>query len=286
MTASAISLVVLLGLFGVVVGPWLGILADRAPERSRPRIEHRCPRCRHGWGHRSLVPLIDWRGQCGNCGGSKGLRYLLVDVASMASFMAVGWRFGADWRLVPYLMLAAVLVVLSVIDLETHLLPNVIVGPAIASGLFGVLVLSGELDYQEGIFPALLGATVFGALTGLVHVVHEPGMGFGDVKLSLLLGLFVGWLHPELLVAVRLGARHIAHRLGWRGRRGIGGECDPSPQGSRDPLRPCVGHGHSGGDRGLAGARGHLTRTTACLAGMVSVLARATTAFCGQHHAS
>ncbi|MEL7155565.1 MAG: A24 family peptidase [Actinomycetota bacterium] len=192
------------GLLGLLLGPLLGVIVDRAAERTTLRPEHRCPHCAHGWGWRSLLPTVDWRGRCRRCDRGKGLRYPLVDLGTAAVFAGLGWRFGLDWRLAPYLALAAVLVVLSAIDVETHLLPNVIVWPSIGAGLFTVLVLSGELGYHEGVFPALVGASVFGLFTGTTHLLHEPAMGFGDVKLSLLLGLFVGWLHPGLLTATRL----------------------------------------------------------------------------------
>ncbi|MEM9132050.1 MAG: A24 family peptidase [Actinomycetota bacterium] len=199
-----IAVIVACGLVGLLLGPLLGIVADRAVERTPLRPEHRCPHCEAGWGARSLLPAADWFGRCATCDEGKGYRYLLVDVGTATSFAFLGWRFGLEWRLAPYLALAAVLVVLSVIDLETHLLPNIIVWPSLGVGLFLVLVLSGELDYSEGVLPALLGAAVFGAFTGAVHLAYEPAMGFGDVKLSLLLGLFVGWLQPGLLTATRL----------------------------------------------------------------------------------
>ncbi|MEM8925871.1 MAG: A24 family peptidase [Actinomycetota bacterium] len=198
------SLIVGLALIGLVVGPWLGVIADRAPDRIVPRAEHRCPHCEVGWGLRSMLPFVDWWGRCPACEHRKGTRYVLIDVSTAVVFAAVAWRFGGDWRLVPYLALGAVLVALSVIDVETHLLPNVVVYPSIAVGLFAVLVLSGELGYTDGLFPALLGAALFFGFTGAAHLVYEPGMGLGDVKLSLLLGLFIGWLHPSLLTATRL----------------------------------------------------------------------------------
>jgi len=94
--------------------------------------------------------------------------------------------------------------VLSAIDFETHLLPNIIVWPSVLAALFGIFVISGQLDYAEGISSALLGGAIFGGFIGLSHVIYEPGMGRGDVKLSLLLGLFLGWIQPDLIDATRL----------------------------------------------------------------------------------
>ena len=128
----------------------------------------------------------------------------MVDIATVAVFAVLGARFGADVLLVPYLALGAVLIVLSAIDAETHLLPNVIVWPTFLAGLFAVLVLSGQRDYADGVYSALLGAAVFTGFIGAAHVVNEAGMGLGDVKLSMTLGLSIGWIQPGLLDTTRL----------------------------------------------------------------------------------
>ncbi len=187
----------------LVVGPLLGIVVDRAAGRLRVLPEHRCVSCHEGQGRRSLVPVVNWFQRCQHCERHKGMRYAAVDVLLAGSFGLLGWRFDDLRILVPYLMLSAVLVALSVIDFETHLLPNNVVWPSILTGLFLVLVVSGELGYEQGIYSALFGAGLLGGTLGLLHVVYEPGMGRGDVKLALLLGLFVGWIEPGLIGTVQ-----------------------------------------------------------------------------------
>lgn len=201
---SSLTLVLLAVLGGLAIGPLLGIAVDRVVERVPPTPEHRCAHCEHGLGPRSLVPVVSWFGRCGPCARHKGLRYPAVDLASAAVFGLLAWRFGAHWQLWPYLALGAVLVVLSAIDLETHLLPNIVMWPSIGIGLFTVLVLSGELADGRGIGGALLGGAICGGFIGAAHLIYEPGMGRGDVKLAFLLGLFVGWSTPDLLAAARL----------------------------------------------------------------------------------
>jgi len=200
------SLLLPLGLMvaGVVAGPALGIAVDRTVERLPFRAEHRCTECRTGLGWSSLVPIMSWRDRCPSCGAHKGLRYPLVDIAAAVVFALIGWRFGPGWMLAPYLGLAAVLIVLSAIDVETHLLPNIIVWPSFLAGLFAVLVISGRQDYADGVTSALVGAAVFSGFIGAAHVIYEPGMGRGDVKLSMILGLFLGWLQPSLIDTTRL----------------------------------------------------------------------------------
>ncbi len=199
-----VALILASVVLGLVAGPWIGIIVDRAVDRLRLAPEHRCSACQAGLGSRSLRPVLSWTDHCPSCANHKGVRYPLVDLASVGVFLALGLRFGWSPMLVPYLALGAVLVALSVIDIETHLLPNVIVWPSIIVGLFLILVFSGEFDYVAGINSALLGAAVFGGFIGFAHLVYENGMGRGDVKLALLLGLFVGWLQPGLLDTTRL----------------------------------------------------------------------------------
>lgn len=190
--------------FGLILGPWLGIAVDRVVDRVGFKPEHRCVRCEQPQGIASLIPIASWFRKCSGCNASVGLRYPLVDLATAVTFCAMAYRFGSVAVLVPYLGFAAVLIVLSAIDVETHLLPNVIVWPSVLTALFLIFVMSGQLNYPEGISSALLGGAVFGGFIGLAHVIYEPGMGRGDVKLSLLLGLFLGWIQPDLIEATRL----------------------------------------------------------------------------------
>ncbi len=201
---ETVLLVAVLMMAGLGIGPLLGIVADRAVDRLRPVPEHRCTTCETGLGPASLIPVVSWRQRCPSCGNHKGMRYPLIDAAAAVTFGLLGLRFGLDWQLWPYLALAAVLVVLSIIDAETHLLPNIIVWPSIWAALFTILVLSGQVGDSGRMYAALWGGVIFGGFIGAVHLVHEEGMGRGDVKLSLLLGLFIGWLQPDPLVAVSL----------------------------------------------------------------------------------
>ncbi len=200
------TLLLSLGLLvlGVAIGPILGIFVDRTVERLEPELEHRCTSCSFGLGASSIIPVLGWRTRCPSCQAHKGIRYPLIDLATGLIFALMGLRFGAGWMLAPYLGLAAVLVVLSAIDAETHLLPNVIVWPSFLAGLFAVLVISGQRDYAAGVSSALLGAAIFAGFIGAAHVIYEPGMGRGDVKLSMTLGLFLGWLQPNLINTTRL----------------------------------------------------------------------------------
>ncbi len=213
---------IVLGLLGLILGPWLGILVDRAVDRERLVADHRCPECGSSLGRSSLVPIRHWFLRCGVDPAHRRTRYVFVDVATVAAFALAGVRFGWNWQLGPYLALFAALVVMSVIDFETHLLLNVLTYPSLFVGIFLVLALSGPTGTEDRIWPALIGAAVYGGVLGVAFLAYPPGLGLGDVKLAPTLGLFVGWLSADELVAVRLVlyAMIVAFLLG--GLTGVG----------------------------------------------------------------
>ncbi len=197
-------LAILLALVGLLIGPLLGIVVDRAVERERPELNHRCRTCGTSLGSTSLIPVLSWFARCPTDRSHRNLRYPAVDILTAASFAVAGLRFGWTWQLGPYLLLFAVLVVMSVIDYETHLLLDILTWPSLGVGLFLVLVLSGVMGYEEGIWPALVGAIVYGVIMFLAYRAYPPGLGMGDAKLAPTLGLFLGWLSTTPMGAIRL----------------------------------------------------------------------------------
>jgi leader peptidase (prepilin peptidase)/N-methyltransferase len=88
----------------------------------------------------------------------------------------------------------------SVIDLEHYVIPNRVVYPTIALAL-PLLAGAAALEHDWARFAhALIGGAVAWTLLLLVHLISPRGMGFGDVRLSFILGLYLGWL----------GAGHVA----------------------------------------------------------------------------
>lgn len=104
---------------------------------------------------------------------------------NLAAFLAV---------LAACLYLVWLAVVLSVIDIRTHRLPDRYVMPAYpvaAVLLTGAALVAGTPHLVAGVVGGALG---MGALYWLLWVVYPAGMGFGDVKLAGVLGIFLGYL--------------------------------------------------------------------------------------------
>jgi len=171
-------------LAGLLVGGWLPVVIERVPARARvlagpfPEAAQNL-RTRTGW---------------------------LVPVGTAALFGATAARFGADWVLPAYLLLAAALVALSVIDLRWFLLPNRIVFP-LAGATVVLLAFGAVAEGDAGwLARALLAGGAAFLIFAALHVISPRSMGFGDVKLSFVLGCALGYLGwGEVVLGLFLG---------------------------------------------------------------------------------
>ena len=192
------AVAVVCGLVGLAVGSFTNVVIHRVPRReSVVRPGSHGPACGSSIRPADNVPVVSWlvlRARCRACGARIPARYPLVEAGTGALFAVMALRFGAGAELPAYLVLVAALVALSVIDLDTYLLPNVITYP-LAGALVALLGLAAAVRADPGPWLRALGGggAAFGFFL-VVHLISPRGMGFGDVKLSFSLGVALGWL--------------------------------------------------------------------------------------------
>jgi leader peptidase (prepilin peptidase) / N-methyltransferase len=186
------------GLLGLAVGSFLNVVIYRVPEHlSIVRPSSACPNCHAPIAGRDNIPLVSWlalRGRCRSCGVAISCRYPLVEATCAILFVAGAWRFGATWPLPAYLALFAGLLALGAIDLDKLILPKSIVyATAIAvTGFLGVAALQ-----EHRWWPFLVGtlcAVTWWTVFFVINFVSPRVLGFGDVRLALVLGMGLGWL--------------------------------------------------------------------------------------------
>jgi len=189
---------VIAGIYGLVIGSFLNVVIWRLPRHeSLVRPGSHCPGCDAPIAVRDNVPVVSWlvlRGRCRHCGEPISIRYPFIELLTAVLFAAVGARFHDSWALPAFLLLTAALIAISAIDLEHFIIPNRIVYPV---GIASVILLAGAaaLEHDFSSFGrALLGAAGAFLFFFILHLVAPGGMGFGDVRLSFVLGLFLGWL--------------------------------------------------------------------------------------------
>jgi len=189
---------VFVGLFGLVVGSFLNVVAWRVPNgQSIVRPPSACPQCGHEIRKRDNIPVLSWlllRGKCRDCDARISAKYPLVELVTAALFVLVWWKFGLGVEFIAYAYLAAIAVALTVIDLQFHRLPDVLVLPAypVLGALFALeCAITGEW-WPLG--QAAIGGAALFLLYFVAALVYPGGMGFGDVKLAGVLGMALGWL--------------------------------------------------------------------------------------------
>lgn len=121
-------------------------------------------------------------------------RAVAVIVTTSALYAGTALRFGGDWAVPAYLVLFTALVAISVIDFQRQIIPNRIVYPTIFVSV-PLLAFAALVDGEWGRFGhAVLGATLAWLALLIIHLISPSGMGFGDVRLAFVLGLFLGWI--------------------------------------------------------------------------------------------
>ena len=233
--------------FGLVVGSFLNVVIYRLPKimesewrrdsadilgQPEPDEEplslafpgSQCPACGSDikpWHNIPVISYLALRGKCATCSASISVRYPMVEAITAAIWIACGLAFGVSYALVGAMILTAVLICLTAIDLDTQLLPDSLTLPLVWIGL--LLNLSGTYATLES---AVLGAvagylSLWSVYWGFKLLTGKEGMGYGDFKLLAALGAWFGMgAIPTLILASSLVGAVVGILLIVTGRQG------------------------------------------------------------------
>jgi len=144
----------------------------------------------------------------------RSVRRPFVELTTGVLFAAVALRFGHSWLLPAYLYYAAVAVMLSVIDVQHRVLPNVIVYPSFVIGV-ALLSLAAFLEREPyALARAAAGAFALFAFFLISALLTPRGVGMGDVKLAAVVGLYLGYVSWRTLVVGALSAFFLSAVVG------------------------------------------------------------------------
>jgi len=222
-----ITVVVLL--FGLIVGSFLNVCIVRLPRgRSIVSPPSHCPLCKKSLKFYDNIPVISFlilRGRCRSCGEPISWRYPAVELLNGLLYVWTVSEFGIGWETFLVMAFCSALIVITFIDYDHQIIPDVITLPGMLAGLmlapFVMSALADPLPFHlGGLLPhagpyltgflnsfigLLFGATPLFAIGWLWEKLRNiEAMGGGDVKLMGMVGSFLGW--KGALLTIMLGA--------------------------------------------------------------------------------
>ncbi len=211
-------------LLGLLIGSFLNVVAWRLPRgESLVKPRSKCPGCGTQLKAYDNVPVFSWlvlRGRCRGCGERISARYPVVEAVTGVLYAAVvAAEYDDALKCALGIALVTFMVPIAVIDLDLKRIPNALTGPAALVAIaLGALLDPGYLPEQ---LIAGAAALTFFLLPALIH---NKGMGMGDVKLAGVLGLYLGRavapaLFFALILGVVVGVAVIASQGVTQGRR-------------------------------------------------------------------
>jgi leader peptidase (prepilin peptidase)/N-methyltransferase len=195
---------VLAALYGLVIGSFLNVVISRVPSGESVRSPRsRCPKCKGEITARDNIPLLSWillRGRCRNCEESISIQYPLIELLTAALFAGFALTFGVGWSLFIVLALTTGLIPLSIIDLNLHLLPKRIFYPTLIAVTALLIAQTLTVHDPGNLVHGLIGAAIWSGLFLAIFLARPDALGFGDVRLVVLLGLAAAWFQIAALV--------------------------------------------------------------------------------------
>jgi leader peptidase (prepilin peptidase)/N-methyltransferase len=203
---SEIAMFIVIFLFGAMIGSFLNVCIARIPNgESLVRPPSHCPKCKSPIAFYDNIPIVSYLillGRCRSCGERISPRYLFVEVlmGTMAAVLYYQMGFGLSFFVA--FIFVATLIVISFIDFDVRIVPDVISLPGIAAGLMFSIAAEYLIADSSEVIPtplsALIGILAGGGFLYAVAWIYErvtgvDGMGGGDIKLLAMIGAFLGW---------------------------------------------------------------------------------------------
>ena len=209
-------------ILGLAVGSFLNCIIYRL-EKNESFLKGRsyCPHCHHILAWQDLIPILSFlilRGKCRYCGKKISLQYPLVELATGILFFSIFYstfqhsNIPTLQQFIQFLYLSIVssfLIIVFVYDLKHYIIPDKIIFPAIATVFIFQIISNFQFPFSITNFQfritnfyfsilSALGAAAFFLLIFLFS--RGKWLGFGDVKLGFLMGLFLGF--PKILISL------------------------------------------------------------------------------------
>lgn len=196
---DASSSYILLFLVGLVIGSFLDVCILRIPHgQSVIRPGSHCPQCKTSIRWFDNVPLLSFvwlRALCRWCGGKISRRYPLVECLNGVGYLGIVYKFGWNSSALVYALFLSLLLVVTMIDLDHLVVPDVVSLPGLVIGFFTAAFIL-PLGWKGSLLGIVLGGGILWVLAVISpYLFGKDGMGGGDIKFLAMIGAFLGWEH-------------------------------------------------------------------------------------------
>lgn len=178
-------------ILGLVLGSFFNVVIHRLPRgESIVTPPSHCPVCGHRLGVADLIPVLSYlllKGRCRHCEVRIPPGYLIVELVTGTAFALIFLQHGLTFQTPSYSIFASLLIIAAGIDYHHGIIPNLIVTIGLVIALPFIL-----LTDVVGTSAAVIGLAVSGGLMLAVLLISRGGMGMGDVKLTAMIGLYLG----------------------------------------------------------------------------------------------
>jgi leader peptidase (prepilin peptidase)/N-methyltransferase len=187
----------LIFIFGLCIGSFLNVCIYRLP-KSKSIVHPRsmCPHCGALIRSYDNIPILSYlalKGKCRHCETSISFRYPVIELMSGIFAVGVFLKYGLTYEAVIYYAFVAALLVITFIDIDHQIIPDVITLPGIPI-FFAASFALPEITVVESILGILIGGGSLFSIAWLYHLLtQKEGMGGGDIKLLAMMGAIIGW---------------------------------------------------------------------------------------------
>ena len=181
--------------FGACFGSFITMLSYRLPRNEDIVFKKSyCPTCNQPIKLWSLIPILSWifqGGECSNCGAKISIRYPLIEIATAIMFYLSYLKFGVDWNTIIFDMIIVVCFTMFISDLETYILPDSLQISLLVLSL--AFIFYNHFDILQSVISAFLYFIIIYITAYIVSKwKKKDSLGGGDIKFITVAGLILG----------------------------------------------------------------------------------------------
>ncbi|MBW7473841.1 prepilin peptidase [Paenibacillus oenotherae] len=192
MFTMEIFLILMVGIFGLLIGSFLNVVAIRTlTGESVAFPSSHCMACHTALKPYELVPILSYvllRGKCRSCKIQISPVYPIGELVTSMLFMLFAWKLGFQLELIPGLIFISIMVIIVQTDIKKRIIPDRV----LLYGLIVIVLFRLFIFHPLPLWNYTLASLIVGVLLYTLAAVSKGGIGGGDIKLFALIALFMG----------------------------------------------------------------------------------------------